>query len=393
VSVNLVCTGCGAALQMEDENARGYVTSTAFLREQPLCKRCYQLLHYGKFTPSSVTEDEYRTTVMRALTRPSLVLYVVDLFDFNGSIVRGLSGSLRDHEVWLVANKVDLLPSELNRERLSSWLLREARRLGVEVAQVFLVSAKTGEGIDILWEAVTARARSRQAVAVGMANVGKSSVLNRLLEQAGQLEGQPFTTSPYPGTTLSGFTLKLGGSGVILTDTPGLLGKFRLQDRVCQESLKTIIANDRVRPRVFQLQPGQSLFLGGLVRLDFLSGAAQPFIVYAANQLTVHRTKLSSADELYQRQRGALLNPPCERCDTSLQTLKSKNMSFLEGKPVDVVIPGLGWIRLSGKTVKLHLHTPEGIDPSVRPALGSRMIRGGGRPDRQWRVSSPRRRP
>lgn len=360
---------------MEAENERGYVTSSAFLREQPLCQRCYRLVHYGQFTPGSVTEDEYRTTVMRALSRPSLVLYVVDLFDFSGSLVRGISGSLREHKIWLVGNKVDLLPRELSRERLSSWLLREARRHGLEVHEVFLVSAKTGEGLTKLWEAVKLQARDRQAVAIGMANVGKSSVQNRLLQEAGQLEGQAFTVSPYPGTTLGGFALKLGGSGVTLADTPGLLGRFRLQDRVCQRSLAEIVAREQVRPRVYQLKPEQTLFLGGLARLDFISGPDQPFVVYAANQLTVHRTKLVHADELYARQRGAILSPPCADCDDSLKALKPKNMSFEDGKPVDVVIAGLGWIRLSGKTVKLRLHVPEGVEISVRPALGAN--RGG----------------
>lgn len=375
---------------MEAENERGYVTSSAFLREQPLCQRCYRLIHYGQFSPSSVTEDEYRTSVMRTLARPSLVLYVVDLFDFRGSLVRGISGSLRDHEIWLIGNKVDLLPRELNRDRLSAWLMREARRQELEVREVFLVSAKTGEGLAQLWEAVKLRARDRQAVAIGMANVGKSSVQNKLLEHAGQLEGQAFTVSPYPGTTLGGFTLKLGGSGVTLADTPGLLGRFRLQDRVCQASLADIVARVQVRPRVYQLQPEQTLFLGGLARLDFIAGQEQPFVVYVANQLTVHRTKLAQADELFKRQVGAILTPPCPQCDASLQVLKPKNMSFEDGKPVDIVISGLGWIRLSGKTVKLKMHVPEGVEITVRPALGAgRRGAGKGRMHGSARAARP----
>lgn len=380
---------------MEEENKRGYVTSSAFMREQPLCQRCYRLIHYGQFTAGSVTEDEYRTSVMRTLARPSLVLYVVDLFDFSGSLVRGISGSLRDHEVWLVGNKVDLLPRELSRERLGSWLFREAKRHELDLREVFLVSAKSGEGFAKLWEAVRTRARDRQAVAIGMANVGKSSVQNRLLEQAGQLDGQAFTVSPYPGTTLGGFTLKLGGSGVILADTPGLLGRFRLQDRVCSDSLKAIVAQERVKPRVYQLESEQTLFIGGLARLDFLAGPDQPFVVYAANQLTVHRTKLAHADDLYQRQLGAILSPPCAKCDDSLKSLRPKNMSFKDGKPVDVVIAGLGWIRLSGKVVKLHVHVPEGVEISVRPALGAgRRGTGSGRTrthaPASWRHSESR---
>lgn len=373
LSVNLVCTGCGAPLQMDEENQRGYVTGSAFLREQPLCQRCYRLIHYGQFSPGNVTEEEYRSSVMRSLSRPSLVLYVIDLFDLAGSLVRGLAGTLRGNEVWVVGNKVDLLARELSRERLSNWLVREARRNGLEATRVVLLSARSEEGLDGLWRELLAHSRGRQVVTVGMANVGKSSLLNRLLAKSGQLDGQALTTSPYPGTTLSGMSVKLGGSGMVLADTPGLLGKYRLQDRVCRDSLKWIIPEERVRPRIYQLQPDQTLFLGGLARLDFIAGQPQPFVIYAANQLTVHRTKLDHADELYHRQLGLILNPPCSDCDASLRELRSKNVSFEDGKPVDLVIPGLGWVRLSGRRVKLRIHLPSGIEVSVRPALGGRF--------------------
>ncbi|MHB1630359.1 MAG: ribosome biogenesis GTPase YqeH, partial [Bacilli bacterium] len=125
----------------------------------------------------------------------------------------------------------------------------------------------------------------------------------------------------------------------------------------------------RLRPRAYQLRQGQTLFLSGLARVDFVRGPGQPFVVYVANQLRVHRTKLVQADELWLRQRGKLLTPPCSACDANLGTVRAKKMGFKKGRPVDVVIPGLGWVRLSGEDVELNVHLPERVEPVVRPAL------------------------
>ncbi|MCI0181919.1 MAG: ribosome biogenesis GTPase YqeH [Acidibacillus sp.] len=367
--MSMVCTGCGVPLQMEREGEKGYITGDAFMREFPLCQRCYRIKHYGEITPVSVTEQDYRATVMRALERPAVVLYAVDLFDFNGSVVRGLQGLLNQHKVIVAANKFDLFPKRTNPDRVRGWLWREARRHEIEPAEIFVVSAQTGFGIDGLYERLIREARDKPVIVVGMANVGKSSMLNRILHLSDPDEGQLYTTSPFPGTTLGSVAFKIGKTGMTVIDTPGLLGTHRLQDRVCGSSLKQILPKQPLRPRGYQLQPGQSLFLGGLARLDFVSGDPQSFVIYAANQLLVHRTKLENADELYARQRGQLLTPPCSACDESLQQMTTKKMGFKSGRPVDIVIPGLGWIRLSGSAVDLRLHTPVRIEAAVRPAL------------------------
>ncbi len=366
--MSMVCTGCGAPLQMEREGEKGYITGDAFMREHPLCQRCYRLKHYGQISSVGISEEEYRTAVMRVLDKPALVLYVVDLFDFNGSLVRGLTGVLNQHEVIMAANKFDLFPWGVKADGVRNWLLREARRAELDVTQTVVLSAKSGQGVAELGSILEDRAKGRPIVVIGMANVGKSSLLNRIIEQHDEHVGQQFTTSHFPGTTLGAVAMKLMG-GMTIVDTPGLLGIHRLQDRVCTASLKDIIPGQRLRPRVYQLRPGQTLFLGGLARVDFVRGPAQPFVVYVANQLLVHRTKLVQADDLWTRQRGKLLAPPCSMCDEDLSNIRSKKMGFKKGRPVDVVMPGLGWVRLSGEDIDLNVHLPDRVEPAVRPAL------------------------
>ena len=74
----LRCVGCGIILQCEDENKEGYVHPNAFNREFILCKRCYQIKHYGKFS----TSNEVKNTIdmiHKSASKDDLVILVCDV--------------------------------------------------------------------------------------------------------------------------------------------------------------------------------------------------------------------------------------------------------------------------------------------------------------------------
>ncbi len=371
---------------MEREGEKGFVSGDAFMREHPLCKRCYRLIHYGELTPVSVTAEEYRQTLEKALKRPSVILYVIDLFDFNGSLVKGIETLLRGHEIVIAINKFDLFPKGTRPERVKQWVVREAVKKGLLVRDAYVVSAKNGQGVGELAETLDTRSKGRQVVVLGMANVGKSSLLNRLIATMDEDEGQKLTTSLYPGTTLGMVSMTLPGGQLTFTDTPGLLGTYRVMDRVCAKSLKDIFPIDRIKPRVYQLTAEQTIFLGGLARVDLVKGNPQSLVIYAANQLKIHRTKLIRADELYEHHVGELLTPPCEDCARDLQPLLPKKMRFTKGRPFDLVISGLGFIQFSGLESELVVHAPKGVETTIRPSLIGGNKKGPGE-GTKWPIS------
>ncbi|MBS2634289.1 hypothetical protein KFY46_26625, partial [Salmonella enterica subsp. enterica serovar 1,4,[5],12:i:-] len=65
-----------------------------------------------------------------------------------------------------------------------------------------------------------------------------------------------------------------------------------------------------IKPKTYQLNAGQTLFLGGLGRFDFIDGDKQGFTAFFDNNLKLHRTKLDGADAFYDKHVGSLLMPP-----------------------------------------------------------------------------------
>lgn len=74
--------------------------------------------------------------------------------------------------------------------------------------------------------------------------------------------------------------------------------------------MKIIAPHKEIKPKVYQLNAGQTLFLGGLARFDFIQGERASFIAYVSNDIDPHRTKLEKADAFYEKHVGGLLQPP-----------------------------------------------------------------------------------
>ena len=50
-------------------------------------------------------------------------------------------------KIILVANKIDLLPKQINHRRVKEWLRKSARKYGLEAEDVVLISANKGWGL------------------------------------------------------------------------------------------------------------------------------------------------------------------------------------------------------------------------------------------------------
>lgn len=79
-----------------------------------------------------------------------------------------------------------------------------------------------------------------------------------------------------------------------------------------QQLIKVVLATKTLEPRTMILELGQTLFLGGLARLDYVKGKMSAyFTVFASGQLPLHTTNTTRADQLYARHAGEQLLKVC----------------------------------------------------------------------------------
>lgn len=363
----LRCIGCGAILQTEDPKKVGYTPQSALEKQtedEVYCQRCFRLRHYNDIQDVSISDDEFLALLHQIGETDALIVNVVDIFDFNGSLIPGLHRFVGNNPVLLVGNKEDLLPKSLKRTKLTQWLRTEAREAGLRPVDVMLVSGKKRQHLEALVEKIEGLREGRDVYVVGVTNVGKSTLINSIIQMSSGVK-EVITTSQFPGTTLDKIEIPLE-DGHFIVDTPGIIHPEQMAHYLEKKDLKLVAPNKEIKPRVYQLNAGQTLFLGGLARFDFIQGERGSFVVYAANDLSLHRTKLEKAEAFYEKHVGTLLQPPSEKAVAEFPPLVRFEFSVKE--KTDIVFAGLGWISVNQPAVVAGW-APKNVEMVKRKAL------------------------
>ena len=243
VEEHTCCIGCGVTLQSRDQNSPGYIAEDVSKKIEiseageengtidtvaaepdrdkvPICMRCFHLKHYSNALDVSVPEDEYLNCLQPLKDKRALIILMVDVVDFPGSLFPNLHTLIRPgNPVVIVGNKIDLLPSasesdlHLLGKHLKSVALSSSLR-DCLIERVLFISAKEGTGVDTLTNTIVNGWGNRGDVfLLGCTNVGKSSLFNHLLvslcgakpgrwSEDDNMRAPLATISQWPGTTL-----------------------------------------------------------------------------------------------------------------------------------------------------------------------------------------------
>lgn len=368
----LFCIGCGSKIQTDDKTAIGFTPQSALDKGletgELYCQRCFRLRHYNEITDVNLTDDDFLKLLHEVGDSDALVVNVVDIFDFNGSVIPGLSRFISGNDILLVGNKKDILPKSVKDSKVTQWLTERAHEEGLRPVDTMLTSAQNHHAIKELIEKIDSLRKGRDVYVVGVTNVGKSTLINAIIKE---ITGDKdiITTSRFPGTTLDKIEIPLD-DGSYIFDTPGIIHRYQMAHYLSDKALKLISPKKEIKPKTYQLNAGQTLFLAGLGRFDFRDGDKQGFTAYFDNNLVIHRTKLDGADDFYVKHVGSLLTPPTSSEVSDFPILVQHD--FVIKDKMDLVYSGLGWIRINASKeapVKLAAWAPEGVAVLLRKAL------------------------
>eukprot|EP00124_Ichthyophonus_hoferi_P001355 Ihof_evm3s68 gene=Ihof_evmTU3s68 len=245
------CPGCGVYLQSESESEMGYIpikkpskrkyyegklideeTLRLMALANPvhsLCRRCFSLKHYNKVIDADVANHNYKHHLNFLKDKDGLIVHVIDILDIQGSVHAGLHEIVGPRNPILLAiNKADLLLGGVpdvpyTTKKTLEIIEAEIAGAGLKnVCGMVLVSARTKLGIEDLRKQMELLRRGRHVYLVGCTNVGKSSLINSLmqcfrgdLKKVGKSSAyshekyQQCTVSTFPGTTIAPLSFSL----------------------------------------------------------------------------------------------------------------------------------------------------------------------------------------
>eukprot|EP00890_Picochlorum_soloecismus_P002122 jgi/Picsp_1/2910/NSC_01135-R1_gtp binding protein len=392
-----------------------------------VCARCYSLKHYGKVksqvAESALPDFDLGTNVGRTISlrqfRRSVVVAVVDLADFDGSLPRKAILSLlpqdevrnkpskmmaENFRFIVVANKADLLPKQATKARLEQWVRKRVEEGGLpRPSSVYIVSSHTQNGVRSLLVDIQKSVGSRgDAWVVGAQNAGKSSLLNAMRKSVG-LKPSTVTAAHLPGTTLGMVNVSgLVPTGCKMLDTPGVRHEYQLTSLLMPEEVKMILPRRSLKPRTYRVGQDQTISIGGVARIDACSipGATIYLTFWVSDDIRTHLGKTSSVESLYATHLGGKLSPPvCSGDDSSrLDMFPSLLPTDVEvegidwrSNSVDICIAGLGWIAVGVKgKASFKVWAPPGVAITTRSALIPDMAKEFCRPGFDTVLPQPR---
>ncbi len=358
------CIGCGGQLQNLDAEKPFYTPKALEEDSTIYCQRCYRMRHYGKLTGSYVDKETY-IEMIQTIPPQVVIVKVIDVFDIEGSIMPEIMKMVNPASLIVVANKFDLLPKSVNKVKVKQRINEILHDYGVYPDQLLLISAIKNHGIDTLIDTISKAHKGNDIYVIGASNVGKSTLINHMISAFLQEKKDPITTFFAPGTTQN--FIQVPFEDVTLYDTPGLLKKNHMFSILSSDKLKVIQPKKEIKPRVYQLEVNQTIFVGSLLRMDFLKGLPSNFVFYFSQDLDLHRTKMINADTFYEKHKNDLLKPPLTVSNGKLD-LKFHQFPLSRETKTDIVIPGLGFFSMKGSGV-IRLYTPNGIIAYQRKSL------------------------
>lgn len=329
------CKGCGVRLQDNNMLLEGYTNDIS----SDFCRRCFRLKNYGEYEVVTKTNDEYIEIIKDIGETKSLVLYVVDLLSIPEHL-DSIKEYLKNNKIILVLNKKDLLPLSVTDQKILDYINKEYKNVFDEK---IIISANKNYNLDKLMKLINEHKTNKSVYVVGNTNAGKSTLMNRIIENY-SIDTAEITISSMPSTTLD--EIKIPFKDFYFIDTPGLVDKSNILNYIEGNNIKKISSNKTIKPKTYQIKRGQALIFEDFLRVDYIEGDRNSFTVFASNDIKIKRINGKRHDYL--------------------KDLSRKEIDLLYHE--DIVINGFGFI----KTImegKVHVYVDKDVSVFTRKSM------------------------
>ena len=251
------CIGCGAILQNENENEKGYVVSTNSL----LCKRCFDLKNYNKNADFESNFDN--DLLLKNINKKGLfTIFLCDIISLNDKVI-DIYNNIKNDKIF-VLTKVDIIPKNIKYEKIVKSLKNNYN------IDTYLFSIKNKKLINSLLNIINEK---KNVIISGITSSGKSTLINTLFNQNN-------TASHYKNTTLDFIMIK--HDDLIIFDSPGF------DTKIITSKIKNTL-----KEKIINLKKGYEVNINGI---RFYSENDINFVIFMPSVIKVSTKKITLND-------------------------------------------------------------------------------------------------
>ncbi|MCQ2742973.1 MAG: hypothetical protein MJ239_06780 [Bacilli bacterium] len=358
------CYSCGAILQSQSKDQPGYLPSEILEADSPygvlFCEQCYKESQFHLAPVEPEVKDDYISMLEDAQASDAMIVYVVDVFSFESSFISRITNIIEGLKILVIANKRDLLPKSVKDSELKEYVAHRFRRarLSVTANDVVLTSLTSNTDIKPIVDKIEAMRRKHDVYVIGAAGSGKTLFVNSFLRNYKNITSKNIMTVNYPGTSIRTMTVPLDSSS-FMYDTPGTSVDNSVLSKVDLNSMRMTVPTETIRGKGLTLSAGESLFIGGIGRIDLIKGKPTPITAYFSREVGLKKCR-SNVDTNFIKGIANKSFYPIAPGITDLVDFDAFDVVIDEKKERDIGIEGLGWITFKGAKQTFRVYVPKG---------------------------------
>lgn len=354
------CVNCGSLLQTANPDYPGYIDATVLEEagdKDCLCRNCTE--GFKKYSNSETgLEEGYYKIISEIKNKNALVVYVLDLYSFEGTFLPEINEDLKDLRVLAVGNKRDLLPSYVDDNELLEYVRHRLRVAKLDVVDAILTDTVRDYNINLLIEKIKEYGAGKDVYLVGASVSGKSALIQTIIKNYHNDSAEPIVTHTFKGTSFRGFKIPLNKSNYLF-EAPGLPIESSILTRVESIVGHYIIPESEVAPRSYKIKQGDSIIFGGLCIMELIKGKEMNVDVFASHLCEVKAS--SDGESLFASALKKGNIRPRSKNLNSFADFDVYDLEVTEEGHRDLGVTGLGWIHFIADKQVFRVFVPKGV--------------------------------
>ena len=362
----LRCYHCGAILQCEKPDEKGYIIPESLNRATPIqiiyCDKCFETM---KAFNNSQLDQEVDQEILKVLddayATDAYIVWVVDLFSFNGTLNKEIADKVKKLSVTVIGTKRDLFPSNVKDESLVAYINERFNEYGIKPASVRLMGNTNKMDAKEYIDAMNKARKGHDVYMIGNLTSGKTSIINRALKGFENKTTRQIKTIKYPGTHLDVLEIPLSRSSFFY-ELPGISQTTSAVGKLEKDVVKQIVPKKDVKMVQRSMAPGDALMVGSLAAFEVLKGKSANYRFYAAEGVETRKVSSKKLDEsISENNVRRSVRPVSERLVSFLDYDMFEYAMENDKKWHDIAIEGLGWLSFVAQGQIIRVRFPKGV--------------------------------
>ena len=368
----LRCYHCGAILQCANPNEKGYILPESLNRATPIqiiyCDNCFEMMKaFNNSQLNQNVDQEILKILDDAYATDAYIIWVVDLFSFNGTLNKEIADKVKKLNVSVVGTKRDLFPKSVKDISLITYLTERFNAYGIKPVSIRLVGNSNKIDPKELIKAVNDVRKGHDVYMIGNNASGKTSLINKALKGFENKTNRQIKTVKYPDTQVDVLEIPLSRSSFFY-ELPGISQDTSVVTKLEKDVVKQILPKKDIKVSVHNMAPGDALMVGSLAAFEVVKGKATSYRFYAAEGVETRKVSSKRLDDAIKENNiRRSVRPVSERLvnfhDYDMFEYAMEN----DKKWHDIAIEGLGWLSFValGQIIRIRLPKEVAIKESL----------------------------